>query len=684
MAGDDEVQVKFGASTGEAEAGVDRVGAKLKDLDAPVREVLESFGELRKTFVEAFAVKEIAEFVEHIAELGEEAIRTSQMLGISVEEVQKLGFAAKMVGGSNETMVSSLVRVERSMAEASDGTSKAAKAYAALGISQQQLKSSSPEQMLMLVADAFKNAKDGADKVAIANDIGGRSMAQQIPLLNLGSEAIRQMGITAENTGSILTDFQAEGLEKTAQSLTTLRASVEGVGISLFEVFKPAIDVVISGLTSLIQVVRSLIELVNVAAEAIEGGLLLALAAVIEKAEEMGVRVSSTFKTIKLGAEEVGAVLDNLAHGDLQGAVDAQVAGEQAITKANAEAQSQISALGKEYEELKAKIEAATEAAIKNTIGIAEGVKKDDGLKRLHAPTTGAETEDNTEEQIDLDKIKTEEELGKIGLQTQKDLLDQEVAAKQLSKSQEIAQLESFLGIEYQLESEALAKKLALEAEFNGQDSREYAQTLNEKTLLDAKYEQQLTRLAAEGAQAQANEAKKTGQEYKVVTDTIGKDFDSMLQGVLQGTETWQQAMGKLFSNIAVSAVEAIAKIAAEWLVFEVLTEGQGSWSDFMALEKPGGGGIASLLPSFDVGSWSVPQTGPAFIHAGEMIIPQQQAAAIRSGDGSVGSSGNSSNFVININAIDTQTGTQFLKNNANVIASALSTQARNFNSNLR
>jgi hypothetical protein len=76
-----------------------------------------------------------------------------------------------------------------------------------------------------------------------------------------------------------------------------------------------------------------------------------------------------------------------------------------------------------------------------------------------------------------------------------------------------------------------------------------------------------------------------------------------------------------------------------------------------------------------------------AQIHGGEMIIPAQQAAQIRSGGGfgvpATGGSGGG-NYTININAIDTQTGAQFLKNNASVIAATLAGSARNFSPALR
>ena len=69
-----------------------------------------------------------------------------------------------------------------------------------------------------------------------------------------------------------------------------------------------------------------------------------------------------------------------------------------------------------------------------------------------------------------------------------------------------------------------------------------------------------------------------------------------------------------------------------------------------------------------------------AYLHAGEMVVPQPFADSLRNAGG-VGGGGDS--YSITINAIDTQTGAQFLKNNAATIATALSGQVRSFNRNV-
>jgi hypothetical protein len=91
-------------------------------------------------------------------------------------------------------------------------------------------------------------------------------------------------------------------------------------------------------------------------------------------------------------------------------------------------------------------------------------------------------------------------------------------------------------------------------------------------------------------------------------------------------------------------------------------------------------------LPSSAGGLWDVPSDTMAFIHKQETILPAHIAQPMRDfftgGGASAGGGGGS--YAITIQAIDTQTGAQFLMNNAGTIAQGLAREMRNGNSALR
>ncbi len=95
---------------------------------------------------------------------------------------------------------------------------------------------------------------------------------------------------------------------------------------------------------------------------------------------------------------------------------------------------------------------------------------------------------------------------------------------------------------------------------------------------------------------------------------------------------------------------------------------------------------FGSAVPGLAVGAWNLPNDTVAQLHAGETVMPADFASGFRSaiaGGGGDGPGGGD-NYHITIQAIDTQSGAQFLKNNAKTIVNALQGQARNFNPALR
>src|SRR5690349_2978949 len=99
----DDVSVQSGAQTAELVSGVTQVKDKLGILSGKGEELTESFREIGDMLIEAFAVKEVAEFTRELSELGEQLERVSQMTGLSTDAVLEFQFAMKAGGGDAES-----------------------------------------------------------------------------------------------------------------------------------------------------------------------------------------------------------------------------------------------------------------------------------------------------------------------------------------------------------------------------------------------------------------------------------------------------------------------------------------------------------------------------------------------------------------------------------------------------
>lgn len=171
--------------------------------------------------------------------------KLAQSIGIPVEELSKLKFAAELSDISLESLGKSVVKLSRNMSEVAGGntTGAAAQAFKVLGISVRdasgQVKSS--DTILAEVADRFASYRDGANKTALAVALFGRAGAEMIPLLNQGSAAIRAAKEEAEQFGLVIDSRTAAAAENFNDNLTRLGKVAQGVSVQIAARLAPAL-----------------------------------------------------------------------------------------------------------------------------------------------------------------------------------------------------------------------------------------------------------------------------------------------------------------------------------------------------------------------------------------------------------------------------------------------------------
>ncbi len=213
---------------------------------------------------------------------------------------------------------------------------------------------------------------------------------------------------------------------------------------------------------------------------------------------------------------------------------------------------------------------------------------------------------------------------------------------------------------------------------------------------------------------------------------TLEQSSDRAISGIIRGTQTWQSALLGVATNMEIRFAQLAARKAINWMQSEllmtaatnagnaervasdaaagqmglgaiaqriasaILNDAKRVFSGIFSFLAPVMGpaaagpaaassatvaGLASGVMFAESGAWHIPGDTYAYLHAGEMVVPKPFADSLRQSGGGMGGGGE--NYSITINAIDTQTGAKFLKNNASAIASAISSQVRNFNSSV-
>lgn len=113
-------------------------------------------------------------------------------LNESAESLQKVNFAANLAGaGGVEEIANSFIKLERALGDVEN--EKAAKALANLGLTAGQLAAMSLDEKILALSDAFQKARASGTGVADIQALLGKSSAELIPLLEQGSEALRNL-----------------------------------------------------------------------------------------------------------------------------------------------------------------------------------------------------------------------------------------------------------------------------------------------------------------------------------------------------------------------------------------------------------------------------------------------------------------------------------------------------------
>jgi hypothetical protein len=164
-------------------------------------------------------------------------VDASQKFGIPVEQLAGLKHAAELSGASFEQLGVGAGKLAKNLTEIAGGKTDgpAAKALAALGVSAKdstgQLKG--VDEVIIQVADKFAALEDGTAKTAIAMQLFGKSGAQLIPTLNLGSAELARLREEARRLGLVLDAETARGVEALGDEWQKVGKRMDGFHIQL-------------------------------------------------------------------------------------------------------------------------------------------------------------------------------------------------------------------------------------------------------------------------------------------------------------------------------------------------------------------------------------------------------------------------------------------------------------------
>ena len=198
---------------------------------------------MMRGLVAVLATGAIVKAIGGFASKGDEIAKTARQIGLTAEALQELRFAAERQGISTEDFTKALQKMNKNVGEARVGTGSLTtylnKANPALGKQLKLVENS--EQAFDLLIEEINRLPNQMEKAALANAAFGKSGQKILIMAENGVAGIAALREEAKKYGDIISDDAAAASEKFVDSLTNLKAAMNGIRNS---VLGPLIDAI--------------------------------------------------------------------------------------------------------------------------------------------------------------------------------------------------------------------------------------------------------------------------------------------------------------------------------------------------------------------------------------------------------------------------------------------------------
>jgi hypothetical protein len=223
--------------TRAAFASVDK---QLKGIGGVAAGVATRLGTLGGAFAGLAAVASLKGVIDDLDQLG----KVAERVGISVESLQGLRFAAELNDVSFDDLEGSAARLAKVIGDAADGGKRSVGIFQALGV---EIRDSAgnirgTDKILADIADRFAGYEDGAKKAQLAQELFGRSGATLLNFLNQGSQGIREASSELEKLGAVYSEDLTRQSAEFNDNLTRLGVLAKAAAASLANTLLPTLN----------------------------------------------------------------------------------------------------------------------------------------------------------------------------------------------------------------------------------------------------------------------------------------------------------------------------------------------------------------------------------------------------------------------------------------------------------
>lgn len=200
----------------------------------------------------AVAGKKVINMANDTAAAGDAIDKNSQKLGLSRKAYQEWDYVLSQSGLDITSMTAGLKTMTKQVDKANKGSKDATANFQKLGISTNDLKTLSREELFEKSIKGLQGMKDNTERAALANTLFGRSGVQLQPLLNSSAKSVDELKKKANELGFVMSDKAVNAARDYTDSMDTLKRTFAGVKNRIMSELLPSFKSIMDGFSGLL------------------------------------------------------------------------------------------------------------------------------------------------------------------------------------------------------------------------------------------------------------------------------------------------------------------------------------------------------------------------------------------------------------------------------------------------
>ena len=171
--------------------------------------------------------------------VGDQFDKMTLRTGLSTQALSEYAHAAEMCGASISDVEGAMRSMAAQLVAAQNGSSRAQKAFSILGLSVDAIAGRSPEEQFDAIARAISSIEDPTQRAGAALKIFGSAGTSLLPLFAQGPDGLAKLREEARALGVSIDSETATLGANFTDSMTRLRAAVQGLGLAISKLLTP-------------------------------------------------------------------------------------------------------------------------------------------------------------------------------------------------------------------------------------------------------------------------------------------------------------------------------------------------------------------------------------------------------------------------------------------------------------